>query len=65
MIDINKLNALVENPDLEKDFQEVFSFVEGITGHNICIDHLTPTDIETWNSKFGEVIDQLIHSQCQ
>ena len=65
MIDINKLNALVENPDLEKDFQEVFSFVEGITGQNVSTDHLTPAEIETWNGKFGEVIEQLFDDHCE
>jgi len=31
-MDINKLNDVLENSELEKEFQEVFSFVETITG---------------------------------
>jgi len=60
IMDINKLNEVLENPDLEKDFQDVFSFVETITGQKCNLDELTPTKIETWNQKFDEVLKQLL-----
>ena len=59
-LDTNKLNEILENPDLEKEFQEVFSFVESITGQRFSMDNLTPENIEAWNQKFDEVLKQLL-----
>ena len=60
IMDINKLNDVLENPELEKEFQEVFSFVETITGEKCNQDDLTPKNIEIWNQKFGEVLTQIL-----
>ena len=57
---INKLNKVLENPELEKEFQEVFSFVETITDQKGYLDGLTPKNVETWNQKFDEVLMQLL-----
>ena len=57
---INKLNKVLENPELEKEFQEVFSFVETITDQKGNLDSLTPKNVETWNQKFDEVLMQLL-----
>lgn len=59
-MDINKLNEVLENPDLEKEFQEVFSFVETITSQKCNLNDLTPKNIEIWNQKFNEVLSQLL-----
>lgn len=59
-VDINRLNEILENPDLEQEFQDVFSFVEIITGQNFNINELTPKNIETWNQKFDEVLKQIL-----
>ena len=59
-MDINKLNKVLENPELEKEFQEVFSFVETTTGKKCNPDDLTPKNIEIWNQKFGEVLTQIL-----
>jgi len=59
-MDINKLNKVLENPELEKEFQEVFSFVETITDQKGYLDGLTPKNVETWNQKFDEVLMQLL-----
>jgi hypothetical protein len=59
-VNIDKLNDVLENPDLEKEFQEVFSFVETITGQKINPNDLTPQNIEAWNQKFDEVLKQLL-----
>lgn len=60
ILDINKLNEALDNPDLEKEFQEVFSFVETITGQQCNLDDLTPKNIAIWNKKFDEVFKQLL-----
>ena len=60
IMDINKLKDVLENPELEKEFQEVFSFVETITGEKCNQDDLTPKKIEIWNQKFDEVLTQLL-----
>ena len=59
-MDINKLNNVLENPELEKEFQEVFSFVETITGKKCNPDDFTPKNIEIWNQKFDKVLTQLL-----
>ncbi len=58
-VNIEKLNDVLENPDLEKDFEEVFSFVETITGQKCNLDDLTPQNVNAWNQKFDEVLKQL------
>ena len=58
--DIDKLNEILENPAFDKEFQEVFSFVETITGHNFNINDLTHKNIETWNQGFDEVLKKLL-----
>ena len=60
IMDINKLNDVLENSELEKEFQEVFSFVETITGQKCNLDDFTPKNIEIWNQKFDEVLTQLL-----
>jgi hypothetical protein len=62
-IDMDKLNNLLDSPDLEKDFQEVFSFVETVTGQQYEPDKLTSHDIELWNNKFDEVLKYLYAHQ--
>jgi hypothetical protein len=59
-VDITRLNEVLENPDLEKDFQDVFSFVETVTGKKHNPGELTPQNIEAWNMKFDEVLKQLL-----
>jgi len=59
-MDINKLEDVLEKPELEKEFQEVFSFVETITGQKCNLDDLTPNDIAIWNQKFDEVLKQIL-----
>lgn len=60
IMDINKLNKVLENPELEEEFQEIFSFVETITGQHFNINDLTPKNIEIWNQKLDEVLKQLL-----
>jgi hypothetical protein len=59
-IDINKLDKVLEHPELEKDFREIFSFVETITGQHLNLDRLTPQNIEEWDQKFDEVLQTLL-----
>ena len=56
-VDITRLNEVLENPDLEKDFQDVFSFVETITGQSCIPGKMTPQNIEAWNMRFEEVLN--------
>jgi hypothetical protein len=58
-MDITKLNEALDNPDLGKELEEVFSFVETITGQKCNPDDFTPKNIEIWNQKFDEVLKQL------
>ena len=58
--DINNLNGLLEKPDLEKEFQEFFSFAEIVTGQHYTIDELTSENIDTLNQKFDEVLKRLL-----
>ena len=58
--DIKKLNELLKNPGLEKEFQEVVSFTEIITGQHYNIDEITSEKIETLNQKFDEVLGRLL-----
>lgn len=60
IMDINKLNKVLENPELEEEFQEIFSFVETITNQHFNINDLTPKNIEIWNQKLDEVLKQLL-----
>jgi hypothetical protein len=59
-VDINRLNEVLENPELEKDFQDVFSFVETITGQTCNLSEMTHQNIEAWNMRFDEVLKQLL-----
>ena len=59
-LDITRLNEVLENPDLEKDFQDVFSFVETITGQTCNLGEMTPQNVEAWNMRFEEVLKQLL-----
>ena len=59
-VDINRLNEVLENPDLEEDFQDVFSFVETITGQTCSLGEMTSRNIEAWNMRFDEVLKQLL-----
>lgn len=58
-IDMGKFNEVFENAAFEKEFQDVFTFVETVTGQKYKPDNLTPQDIELWNKKFDEVLKQL------
>jgi len=58
-IDVTKLNEILNNPELENDYQEVFSFVRTITNGTVKPNELTDTNIETWNRRFEEVLEQL------
>lgn len=58
--DSNKLNEVLENPNLEQEFQEVFDFVKNITSEKGKIDELTSEDIEIWNKRFDETLKKLI-----
>jgi hypothetical protein len=63
-IDMNKLNEVVDSPVLEKEFQDVFSLVEAVTGQKYEPDNLTAQDIELWNKKFDVVLKQLhVHTK--
>ena len=57
-----KLKEVLNNPDREKDFQEVFSFVETITDPNATPETLTQKNIEAWNQKFDAVLEQLFNT---
>jgi hypothetical protein len=57
-----KLKDVLNNPDREKDFQEVFSFVETITDQHATPETLTQQNIEAWNQKFDEVLEQLFNT---
>lgn len=59
-VDITRLNEVLENPDLEKDFQDVFSFVETVTGQKYNPGELTPQNVEAWNMRFDKVLKQLL-----
>jgi len=56
---MEKLNEILEQPVYTEQFQEVFSFVEAITGRKFNPDHLTSEDIAVWNKRFDEVLQQL------
>ena len=58
-IDMDKLNEILERPVHAEEFQEVFSFVETITGKKYNPDNLTSEDIAVWNQRFDEVLQQL------
>ena len=56
---MEKLNEILERPVYTEQFQEVFSFVEAITGRKYNPDHLTSEDIALWNKRFDKVLQQL------
>jgi hypothetical protein len=56
---MEKLNEILERPVYTEQFQEVFSFVEAITGRKCNPDHLTSEDIALWNKRFDKVLQQL------
>ena len=60
-IESTKLKDVLNNPDREKDFQEVFSFVETITDLHPAPATLTQQNIEAWNQRFDEVLEQLFN----
>jgi hypothetical protein len=64
-IDITRLNEILNNPELEKDYQEVFSFVQTITNGTLKSNDLTDANIETWNRKFDEVLEQLFSAKVK
>jgi hypothetical protein len=64
-IDVTKLNEILNNPDLEKDYQEVFSFVRTITNGTVKSNDLTDINIETWNRRFDEVLEQLFSGKTK
>ena len=64
-IDVTKLNEILNNPDLEKDYQEVFSFVKTVTNGTVKPNDLTDTNIETWNRRFDEVLEQLFSGKTK
>ena len=64
-IDVAKLNEILNNPELEKDYQEVFSFVKTITNGSVKPNDLTDANIKTWNRKFDEVLEQLFFEKTK
>ncbi len=58
-IDMDMFNKILECPVQAEEFQEVFSFVETITGNKYNTDNLTSQDIAVWNQKFDKVLQQL------
>jgi hypothetical protein len=64
-IDVTKLNKILNNPELEKDYQEVFSFVQTITNGPLKSNDLTDANIETWNRKFDEVLEELFSAKVK
>ena len=64
-IDVTKLNKILNNPELEKDYQEVFSFVQTITNGTLKSNDLTDANIETWNRKFDEVLEELFSEKIK
>jgi hypothetical protein len=61
-IDSTKLKDVLNNPDREKDFHEVFSFVETITDQHPAPETLNQQNIEAWNQRFDEVLEQLFNT---
>ena len=57
--DSNRLNDVLEHPDLEREFQEVFSFVASITGQKPNLTDLTSENITAWNKQFDAVLKKL------
>ncbi len=58
-VDMDKINEILAHPVHAEEFQEVFSFVETITGKKYNPDNLTFEDIAVWNQRFDEVLQQL------
>jgi hypothetical protein len=54
------LNEVVDNPNLEEEFQEVFTFVENVTVQKCNPDNLSSENIEKWNKKFDDVLKELL-----
>ena len=63
--DVTKLNEILNNPELENDYREVFSFVRTITNGTVKPKDLTDTNIETWNRRFDEVLEQLFSGKTK
>lgn len=59
-VSIDRLNEILDNPNLEKEFQEVFTFVENVTGQKCNLDNLSSESIEKWNKRFDEVLKRLL-----
>jgi hypothetical protein len=62
-VDSNKLNDVLEHPHLEREFQEVFSFVESITGQKPNLTDLTSENITAWNDQFDAVLKKLFNTE--
>ena len=59
-VTIDKLNEILDNPNLKKEFQEVFTFVENVTDQKCNVDNLSSESIEKWNKRFDEVLKRLL-----
>ena len=57
--DLIKLHEVLCNPNLEEQYQDVFSFVKALTDKGPNQNELTADTIEHWNKKFDEVLKQL------
>lgn len=55
-LDTNKVNELLENPDLEKESQDVHYFLESIIGQKFDQSNLTSKNIKTWDKKYVEAL---------
>jgi hypothetical protein len=59
-ITVDKLNEILDKPNLEKEFRVVFTFVENVRGQKCTIDDLFSKNIEIWNQRFDEVLKKLL-----
>lgn len=58
-MDMERLNKVLDSPVDKKELQEVFSFVETVTGQKYKPDNLTAEDIDLWNKQYDKVLKQL------
>lgn len=59
VLDLGRLKEALESSALDREFKEVFTFVEAITDQKLRPEMLTEEDIQTWIKKFDKVLDQI------
>ena len=57
--DMDTINEVLQDRAHTKELQEVFAFVEMITGRKYNPDRLTAEDINIWNKRLDEVLTRL------